>query len=207
MADIGSHWMDLAQNIMGAKIIEVCANLVIAHPIRKKPIGVGETFSLNENSEYVEKEVTTEDYAAVMIKLDNGAQGVFQVSQISAGRKCFLNIEIDGEKASMYWDQETSDSMWMGYRDDYNRQVIRNPLLMAGNAAKYTHLAAGHPEGWNDAMKNNVQSYYNFIIDGKRVGKDETDFATFVEGHHLTRLTEAILKSAKEKRWITVEEI
>lgn len=207
VGDIGSHWMDCVQTVTGAKITDVCSDLFIAHPVRRKPAGLVETFSRSTNTDYEEKVVSTEDYAAVLIKMDNGAHGVFYVSEISAGRKCHLNFEIDGEKASMYWNQERSDQMWMGYRDEYNRHVMRNPLLMDQNAAEYTYLAAGHPEGWNDAMKNNVQAFYNFIMQGKQVGKDKADFATFNEGHYITRLTEAILKSGKEKRWVSIDEI
>lgn len=207
VGDIGSHWIDCVQNVTGAKITDVCADLVIVHPIRKKPTGVVETFSRSSCTDYEEKQVVTEDYGAVLIKMDNGVHGVFYVSEVSAGRKCRLDFEIDGEKASMYWNQETSDQMWMGHRDGNNQQVMRNPLMMHEDAAKYTYLAAGHPEGWNDAMKNNVQAYYDFILNGRQVGRDEADFATFNEGHYITRLTEAILKSGKEKRWVSINEI
>lgn len=204
IGDIGSHWMDLAQNVVGAKITEVFADLLIAHPLRKKPKGAVETFSLNTNTDYEEKEVKTEDYGAVLLKMDNGTRGVFYVSEISAGRKCHFNIEVNGSDASMYWNQERSDVMWMGYRDKHNLQVMRNPLLMDKSVDGYSYLAAGHPEGWNDAMKNTVQSYYDFILSGKQVGRDETDFATFKDGHYITLLVEAILKSAKEQRWVKV---
>lgn len=204
MGDIGSHWMDLAQNVTGARITEVFADLLIAHPVRKKPKGAVETFSLNTNTDYEEKKVKTEDYGAVMIKMDNGTRGVFYVSEISAGRKCYLNIEVDGTEASMSWNQERSDVMWMGYRDKPNLEVMRNPLLMDKSVDGYSYLAAGHPEGWNDAMKNTVQSYYDFILAGKQVGRDETDFATFKDGHYITLLVDAILKSAKEQRWVNV---
>jgi predicted dehydrogenase len=111
---------------------------------------------------------------------------------------------VDGSKASMYWNQETSDQMWMGFRDKDNSIVMRNPNLMTPEAKQYTYLAAGHPEGWNDAMKNNLQSFYTFIRDGKRPGIDPCDFATFEDGHYLLRVTEAILKSSSTKQWVDV---
>ena len=205
IADIGSHWMDCVQTVTGARISEVCADLVIVHPIRKKPTGQVETFSLNKAAEYEEKEVRTEDYGAVMFKMDNGIHGVFHASEVSAGRKCFLNFEIDGSEASVYWNQETADSMWMGYKDKDNLMIMRNPLLMSKDAQKYTYLAAGHPEGWNDAMKNNLHSFYSYISEGKKQGVDPCDFATFEDGHYIVKLTEAILESSKTKRWIKVK--
>jgi len=204
IADIGSHWMDSVQTVLNAKITEVCADLVTVFPVRKKPKGQVETFSINTNAEYEERKITTEDYGAVLFKMDNGVRGVFYVSEVSAGRKCYLNFEIDGTMASLYWNQETADQMWMGFRDRDNCQVMRNPNLMTPEARGYTYLAAGHPEGWNDALKNNVYSLYKFIAEGKDLSKDPHDFATFEEGHYIIKLTEAILKSSETRQWVKV---
>jgi predicted dehydrogenase len=205
VGDIGSHWMDLAQTMVGSRITEVCANTVIALPKRKKPTTQVETFAVNPNVEYEEREIVTEDYAGVLIKFENGASGVFQCSEISAGRKCFLDIEVDGSKASFQWQQERSDRMWKGNRDTNNEEIMRNPNLVSPQARQYTYLAAGHPEGWNDAFKNNLSAFYGFIRDGKRLGVDTPDFATFEDGHYIMKLTEAIIASAQEKRWVTIQ--
>ncbi len=206
VGDIGSHWMDIAQVLVGSRITEVCADTVIALPTRKKPTVQVETFSANVDTDYEEKKVFTEDYAGVLIKFENGASGVFQCSQISAGRKCFIDIEVDGSKASLHWNHEMGDRMWKGNRDKQNEQIMRNPNLMIPEARKYTYLGAGHPEGWNDAFKNNIESFYRFIKDGKKRGVDQADFATFEEGHYIMKLTEAIIQSGKEKRWISIDE-
>ncbi|MFZ4615118.1 MAG: Gfo/Idh/MocA family protein [Rectinemataceae bacterium] len=204
VADIGSHWMDIVQTVTGLKIVEVCSDLFIAHPVRKKPKGQVETFSINSNADFEPKKVSTEDYGAVLIKFENGAHGVFYVSQISAGRKCHFNFEIDGTTSSFYWNQETADHMWQGSRDGYNSQIMRNPNLMTPESRPYSYLAAGHPEGWNDAMKNNVHAMYKFIADGRDMRKDKPDFAVFEDGHYITKLVEAILESNAERRWVTI---
>lgn len=205
VGDIGSHWMDLAQTMIGSKITEVCANAIIAIPVRKKPTTQVETFAVNVNTEYEEKEMETEDYAAVLLRFENGSSGVFQCSQISAGRKCFIDIEVDGAKSSFQWQHEQSDRMWKGNRDSNNEEVMRNPNLMTAEARKYTYLGAGHPEGWNDAFKNTLDAFYNFIVDGKKHHSDPADFATFDDGHYIMKLTEAIMQSSKEQRWISIE--
>ena len=205
VGDIGSHWMDLAQVLTGSKIVEVCANTVTALPKRKKPTTVVETFAVNADVEYEETDVVTEDYAGVLVKFANGASGVFQCSEISAGRKCFIDIEVDGSKCSLHWNHELGDRMWKGNRDSQNEQIMRNPNLMTPAAKQYSYLAAGHAEGWNDAFKNTIEAFYRFIRDGKKLGVDVPDFATFEEGHYLMKLTEAIIQSGKERRWISVE--
>ncbi len=204
IADIGTHWMDAVQTITGAKITEVLADLATIIPIRKKPKEQVETFTVTKESGSENIPVNTEDYGAVIFKMDNGARGVFYVSQVSAGRKCHFNFEIDGSKSSIYWNQETADHMWMGFRDKNNSLVLRNPNFMAPEAKQYTYLAAGHPEGWNDAMRNNVYSFYKYILNNNHMNENICDFATFNDGHYLIKLTEAILESNRTGQRVSV---
>lgn len=204
ISDIGTHWMDIVQCILDTKIVEVCADLVTVFPTRKKPKGQVETFSTSVSQEYEVKEVKTEDYGAVLFKMDDGTSGVFFVSEVSAGRGCYLNFEIDGAKCSVAWNQEQGDRMWVGHRDADNNLVMRNPALLNKEALPYTHLAKGHPEGWNDAQVATLFAFYDFIRQGKKQGVDEKRFADFNDGHYLVRLVEAILKSGKERSWVKV---
>jgi predicted dehydrogenase len=84
VADIGSHWMDAVQHVTGARIVEVCADLATVIPVRKKPKAQVETFSIAESGDYEEVAVDTEDYGAVLFRMENGAHGVFHVSEVSA---------------------------------------------------------------------------------------------------------------------------
>ena len=202
IADIGSHWMDTVQFIVGGKITKVCSDLLTVIPKRKKPLGQVETFSQNNSNIYEEKEIETEDYGAVMFKMDNGIHGVFYVSQVSAGRGCYLNFEIDGSQASMYWNQEVADQMWMGFRDKGNLQILKNPMILSKEAREYVSLAKGHPEGWSDAFRNNIYSFYKYIIAGKI--NEPHEFASFEEAHYIAKITDAILKSNQMKAWVSV---
>ncbi|NLG77112.1 MAG: Gfo/Idh/MocA family oxidoreductase, partial [Xanthomonadaceae bacterium] len=207
VADIGSHWMDLAQNAIGSRIVEVSADFSTAHAIRKKPIKASGTFSkMDMSAGYEEVPIDTEDYAAVLVRFENGARGFYGCSQISAGRKCFIDIEVDGSVASFHWNHEVPDRMWKGNRDAQNEHVMRNPLLTSPCAREYTGLGAGHTEGWNDAFKNGMESFYRFIAAGKRHRDCKCDFATFQEAHWIMKVTEAIIKSSEERRWVKVED-
>ena len=206
IADIGTHWMDAVQCILGAKITEVCADLVTVYPVRKMPTRQVETFSTSTDMEYQEKAVSTEDYGAVMFRMDNGVSGVFYVSQVSAGHGCSLSFEIDGTKCSVKWNQQEGDRMWVGYREKDNNLVMRNPATLDKAVLPYTHLAKGHPEGWNDAEVSAVFAYYDFIRKGGRPGIDAADFATFQDGHEEVKLVEAIVESGKSRSWVKVAE-
>ncbi|HBP38300.1 MAG TPA: dehydrogenase [Clostridiales bacterium] len=204
IADIGSHWMDAVQHVTGARITEVCADLATVIPVRKKPKTQVETFSVSKDAEFEEKPIVTEDYGAVLFKMDNGAHGVFFVSEVSAGHGCFFNFEIDGSQASLQWNQQTADQMWMGFRDQDNRLILRNPNSLTPEAKQISYLAKGHPEGWNDAFTNNIQSFYRYIREGKQPGTDACSFATFTEADYIIRLTEAIVESNASRKWVKV---
>lgn len=204
VADIGSHWMDAVQHITGSRITEVMADLVTFIPYRKKPNSQRETFTNQVTEDYEIRKIENEDYGAVLFKMDNGASGVYHVSEVSAGHGCFFGIEINGTKASLRWNQEENDRLWMGFRDDDNHYIIRNPNTMSPEVRRHTSLAMGHPEGWNDAFRGNIQAFYSFIAEGKKLGTDIPDFATLEEAANIVQLTEAIVKSSQTRSWVTI---
>ena len=200
VADIGSHWCDLVQHVTGLKIVEVMADMSTIIPIRKKPKKAVETFEHLKPSDYVQMKVTTEDYASVFIKFNNGARGVFTVSQVSPGRKNRLYFEIDGSYSSIVWDQEKPEEVWFGFRDKPNNILVKDPSLLHNEAKSYVHYPGGHPEGYPDGIKNFFRKYYEFILDRKT----KCDFPTFSDGHYEVLICEAVLKSYKLKRWVKV---
>ena len=203
VADIGSHWMDAVQHVTGHKIVEVMADVKTMIPVRKKPKNQTQTFTNNVPTEFDEVEIKTEDYAAVLFHTDKGATGVYHVSELAAGHGCYLNFEINGSKASLAWNQEENDKMWMGLRSDDNRTIIRDPNALSEGARKCTALAMGHPEGWNDAFKGNIYAFYKYIQDGMQ---GEPLFATLEQAAYVVKLTEAVIESSKTKSWIKVDE-
>lgn len=201
IADIGSHWMDAIQHVTGHKITEVMADLKTVVPVRKKPKKQTETFTSHVPTEYEEVAVKNEDYGAVMFHTDKGATGVYHVSELAAGHGCYFNFEINGSKASLKWNQEENDRLWMGMRDDDNRFIIRNPNTLSPEAKAYSSLALGHPEGWNDAFKGNIYAFYKYIAEDMQ---GEPVFATLEQAAYIVKLTEACVKSSCQKQWVKV---
>src|SRR6185437_13237979 len=83
MADIGSHWCDMAEHVTGNRISSLCADLSTFFKTRKRPKGPIETFAGKTLSadDYVEYPVDTEDFGAVVFRMNNGARGAFTASQ------------------------------------------------------------------------------------------------------------------------------
>src|SRR4051794_33134886 len=67
VADIGTHWMDLAQFVVGRPIRSVLAELTTFHPERLRPLGPAETFGGPADADATRPvALTTHDYAAVL---------------------------------------------------------------------------------------------------------------------------------------------
>ncbi len=206
VADIGSHWCDMVQFVTGSKIKRVFADLVTVHAERKRPKNEVATFKGKETqSGATEKvEINTEDAGSVLLHFDNGARGVFTVSQVSAGRKNHFWFEIDGSKSALAWNQERPNELWVGRRDAPNETIIKDPSLLSETARRYAHYPGGHPEGYPDGPKNLFMSVYEFIRAGKDPRKDRPDFPTFDDGHLAIKIVEAVLQSHRSQQWVGV---
>lgn len=209
VADIGSHWCDTVQYVIGKKIVEVFADLATVIPVRKKPSSTGETFGGQSpvDTAYEDVPINNEDYASVLVHFEDGTRGVFTVSQVSAGRKNRLSFEVNGSQQSAHWNQEEPEKLWIGHRDKPNEILMADPALFADEAKSAIHHPGGHNEGWPDAMKNMMINFYSFIRDEKDPHRDETPFATFEDGHISMCITDAILRSHEQQKWIKVESV
>lgn len=206
VADIGSHWIDLVMFITGLKVTEVFADLRTFHPIRKKPVSRVETFADKGQGavvEYEDKPIKTEDYAAVMFRFDNGASGLLSVSQMSAGRKNRLVYEINGAKASVSWDSEHPNDLWIGHRDRLNEMLVKDPSLMSPEGREVASYPGGHAEGFPDTFKQLQKKVYAYIL--KKDYYARPDFPTFTDGYISLLIEEAILKSSQTGAWVKVD--
>ena len=202
VADVGSHWCDTVQFITGLKIVKVLADLVTIHPIRKKPKVEVETYAgkVLKPKDLEDVTIGTEDYATVLVEFDSGAHGVFTVNQCAAGRKNRLYYEVDGSKCALAWDQERPNELWVGRRDGPNQTIMKDPSLLYEEAREYAHYPGGHNEGYPDGPKNLFRNVYGYIAKQHR----KSNFATFVDGHAEIAICDAVLKSAKTKKWVEV---
>jgi predicted dehydrogenase len=154
-------------------------------------------------AEYETYQVETEDYASVLFELEDGTAGNFTVSQVDAGHKNDLFIEISGSKKSLSWSQENANHLFSGHREEANQDLVRDPALLAGKAAERCYYPGGHIEGWSEGLKNSIKDFYDCILAAGDPA--DYDFATFAEGQQELKITEAILKSSKEQKWVEID--
>ena len=196
-ADIGSHWCDLAEFVSGHRIARLCARMLTAVPERLSAPGRQAFASDGGGGEA--RPVTTEDAALVQFETDGGAIGSVVVSQISAGRKNRLWIELDGAEEALAFDQEQPEELWCGRREAVTI-LRRDPATLSPAAARLAFLPSGHPQGYADCFDAFVADFYN----GVRSGSAVDGMPTFSDGLRAALITDAVLASSREERWVDV---
>jgi predicted dehydrogenase len=202
VADIGTHWMDMIEHLTGLRITRLCADLATFHKTRKRPKGSVETFAGKKavRGDVESIPVHTDDFGVVMLRLGDSARGAFTVSQMSAGRKNRFAFEIFGSKAGVAWDQEKPDSLWIGYRDEPNRVLVKDSSLMYPAAATFSDLPGGHSEGYDDSHKQLFKRFYARVVDSAV----PIDYPTFEDGLRGMTLVDRIAESSASASWVDV---
>jgi len=180
-ADIGSHWFDLAEFVCGERVASLCAQLATV---------VGERAG---------HAVGTEDLGTVLFRTASGTLGTMLVSQVSPGRKNHLHLEIAGERASVRFEQERPETLWIGTREA-STKVWRDPGRLSPPAARLAITPAGHPQGYQECFDLFVADTYAAI------GGEEPDgMPTFADGARSADVVDAVLRSAaQDGAWVDV---
>ncbi len=201
MADVGSHFFDMAEHVTGLKVTAVCSDFATFWPIRKRPQGGGETFSgkLGSSGATVDMPVVTEDFGATLFRMGK-ARGAMTASQVSAGRKNGLVLEIYGTKGGASWRQETPDELWLGHRDAPNQVLLKDPALMDEQARSFADYPGGHGEGYPDTHKQLFRRFYAAIADPALT----PDYPQMADGLRQLRILDAEMASHKARAWVDV---
>jgi predicted dehydrogenase len=177
-ADIGVHLCDLIEFVSGQKIVRLVSTVKTAYPSRAG------------------NPVSTEDLALVMAELEGGGLLSLMVSQVAAGHKNALSIELHGSSEALRFEQEEPEKLWIGLKAG-SRVEMRDPATLSADARRLTNLPAGHPEGYFDAFTSFMRDVEQAILGNKPEG-----LPRFSDGARAALLTEAVLRSAQERAWV-----
>ncbi len=204
MADIGSHFFDMAEHVTGLKVTELCSDWATFWPVRKRPEGGGETFSGLASGATIDTPVVTEDFGATLFRMGpkgaRQARGAMTASQVSSGRKNGLVIEIYGTKGGATWRQECPDELWLGHRDALNQTLLKDPPLLTEQARAFADYPGGHGEGYPDTFKQLFRRFYASIADPGMA----PEYPQMADGLRQLRILEAELASNKTRGWVTI---
>jgi predicted dehydrogenase len=205
LADIGTHWIDLAEQVSGRRLEAVIAQLSTLHGTRPDYRHVA-TFG-GGTGDGNSIPVTTEDQASLLLRFQGGLHGAVWLSQVSAGHRNDLELAVDGSDGSATWRQEQPDELLIG-RSEEVHGITRSPSGLAPGARSLARLPAGHNEGWADALRNLVAAAYAEIEGGRdEASKRAAPLPTFEDGVRHLAFVEAALRSAADGRWASVADV
>ncbi len=183
MGDIGTHAHNLIRFITGIEVNEVAAEAGAIVPGR-----------------------AVHDYAGALLRFDNGARGIFWVTQAAAGVENCLRIRISGTKGSLEWMQEFPQSLT--FKPLHGPSEIRTPngpgtLPLTARSCR---IVAGHPEGFPEGFAN-IYSDAAEAIAARRSGKQADPLALLFpnsyDGLMGVRFVHKVIESSKANgKWI-----
>ena len=188
-ADIGSHWCDLAEFVSGHRITRLSARTLTALPERFASEAHAAFQSVNGHG--AARPVTTEDAALVQFETDGGAIGSTVISQISAGRKNRLWLELDGGEEALAFNQEEPESLWVGRREAATL-IKRDPERSRPPPPRATPRS---PRATRRATTTASTPSWPRPTPRSRGSRPPTACRVFADGLRAARLTDAVLES------------
>lgn len=182
MGDIGTHAAQLAEYISGLQITKMCADLNIVVDGR-----------------------ALDDDGNVLLKFDNGANGLLMASQIAAGEENALRINVYGEKGSLEWHQMEPNTLLVKWLDQPTQIYRTGNGYLHSIAAHNTRTPSGHPEGYLEAFANIYRNFaltLNAKLNGETPSEEMLDFPTAKDGVRGMAFIENVVASSKsEQKW------
>jgi predicted dehydrogenase len=198
--DIGSHWCDLVEWVTGDRITSLVSTTSIT--IKQRPGATAASFSAAASDAPL-VDVTTEDTALIMFRTANDVAGSAVISQLSAGRKNHLWVEVDGMQQSAVFNQELSEQLLLGDEEGY-RTLVRDPNHGASEQRRLATLPAGHAQGYAQCFEAYVADSYAAIDAQQGQGERPDGLPTFADGARAAAICDAMLRSAASREWVEV---
>jgi predicted dehydrogenase len=168
----------------------------------------------------VEK-VGIDDACAFLCHFDNGSLATFESTRYARGHKALYTFEINGEHASIFWDlHDLHRLQYFEYRDPM-LQNFKEAAKAAGVKAEYQE--AGTLRGWRSIHVSDGDHPYmgNWWVPGLQIGYEHSfvhQVADFIKGLETGKpampdfkdaqrtqlVCDAVLASAKDKKWVNV---
>ncbi|WP_420007381.1 Gfo/Idh/MocA family protein [Xanthomonas sacchari] len=196
-ADIGSHWCDLVEWVSGERFAEVSA--AFATVIAERGTNTRQSFTTPAAGGAMQA-VASEDVAMAMLRTGAGTLASLTVSQVSAGRRNRLWFEIDGASASVAFDQEDAERLWIGRPDQREEIFVRGPGAGSTEQRRLATLPAGHAQGYGDCFEAFVADTYRAIA-----GERPDGLPTFEDGLRSALIVDRVIASARTRGWTSID--
>ncbi|UJR14338.1 hypothetical protein I4U23_001334 [Adineta vaga] len=189
LGDIGVHAFNLVEYITGLQVTHVCADLRTVIPGRQ-----------------------LDDDASVLLRFNNGTNGVLMASQICTGEENNLKIRVYGEQGSIQWQHSDCNTLEVRWFDSPTEIYRTGTQYLSQSAMHNTRIPAGHPEGYIEAFANIYRNFARTIrakMNGEKNPSEQLeDFPGVKEGVRGMAFIETCVANSKneKEKWTELKE-
>jgi myo-inositol 2-dehydrogenase/D-chiro-inositol 1-dehydrogenase len=144
--------------------------------------------------------VGIDDASAFICRFANGSLALFEATRYARGHKALYTLEINGEHASARWDlHDLHRLQWFDHKDEGKVRGWRSVHITDGDHPYMKHWwVPGLQIGYEHSF---VHQFADFLVSA-HAGKQCPP--TFRDGLATDHVTDAVLASAKSRKWIEV---
>ncbi|MGA0606541.1 Gfo/Idh/MocA family protein [Phenylobacterium sp. VNQ135] len=180
IGDIGVHAFNLAEFVGGVRVERLCADVSTVVPGR--PL---------------------DDDCNVLLRFENGARGVLIASQISAGARNGLKLQVYGETGGLTWSHERPSELTLDWLDGPTHVLHAASGYLSGPAQAASRIPTGHPEGFIEAFANLYRDFAAAIAEGR---PDAGLVPGIGEGVRSMAFVETAVAASRDGQgWVTLE--
>src|SRR5687767_3684159 len=146
--------------------------------------------------------VGIDDACAFLARFANGSLATFESTRYARGHKAEYTFEINGEHASIAWDLHDLHRMdFFDHKDESQLRGWRSIHVTDGDHPYMKNWwVPGLQIGYEHTFVHQVADFLQGLADGKPASP------TFRDGLATDLVTDAVLKSAKSGKWISVKQ-
>jgi len=167
--------------------------------------GMTETFvkeRRHAETDQVER-VGIDDACTFLCRFENGSLGNFESTRYARGHKALYTFEINGEKASICWDLHDLHRLgWFDHGDEGKLRGWRS-IHVTDNGGEHPYMnrwwVPGLQIGYAESFVHQIADFLVAMKSG------EPCSPTFRDALETQKVCDAVLRSAGEYRWITVQ--
>ena len=181
LSEIGTHAYHLLRYVTGLEVSELSAEV---------------------NS--LSSEITVDDNAFVIVRMNNRARGMIWVSSAATGGENGLKIRVFGNKGAIEWFQDDPNNLKFTEINKPLKIITRASSSVSKFSLTSSRLAAGHPEGFFEAFAN-IYTEFAEAIHKKILKKSEFTFPNIEDGLKGIKFVFAAKKSSNNNaKWFKV---
>jgi predicted dehydrogenase len=205
LGDIGAHIIDLTQYVTGQRITGVSAiteTFVKERPLPADSSGLAASAGNGSIESRATGEVTVDDAALFVARLDGGALATYEASRFATGRKNALRVEINGSLGSVVFDLERLNELEFYEATGPTAEQGFNRILVT--EADHPYLSAWWPPGHIIGYEHSFTHEMRDFLEAIATGTDPTP--SFADALQVQLVLDAVVRSAElGSSWTEVE--